>query len=331
MKKINILFLAPHWSVDLIKAFGQARERAGVEGVLAGADSKPYSSTLRILQPSYVIPRFDEPACREAVLEICRRDAIHAVIPLSNKAVEFLDAHRGDFQSADVRLFLPEAEAVATCLDKKKLGAFFVAHDIPSPAAFCLDALPKDPRFPLFAKRRRGEGGNDSFLVEGPGDLEFYARKYPDHVFQEYIGGREYSIDLFVARNGEPLLIVPRERLEVRNGEVWVSRIHMDPGLITAARGLSSRLGLRGPCNVQGIFDGAGRFYFTDVNPRFGSGAVHTIAAGGDIPLMIYKELAGEPTATGPVQDGSVMTRFHDSYLVPAAAPSLQNKKSNLY
>ena len=49
-----------------------------------------------------------------------------------------------------------------------------------------------------------------------------------------------------------------------------------------------------GPCNIQGIQDKNGTFFFTDLNLRFGSGSVHTIAAGGNIPLMIYQEMAGQ-------------------------------------
>ena len=172
---------------------------------------------------------------------------------------------------------------------------------------------------PLFTKRRRGEGGGNSFIVENQRDLEFYSRRYPDNLFQEFICGTEYSIDWFSDQKGNPILIVPRERLVVRNGEVWVSRIHADPRLIEAARAVGKLLNLRGPCNMQGILDGSGRFLFTDINLRFGSGAVHTAAAGGDIPMMIYKELMGESPASAlsPILEGSIMTRFHDSYFIP--------------
>ena len=72
---------------------------------------------------------------------------------------------------------------------------------------------------------------------------------------------------------------------------------------------------LRGPCTIQGFLDEDEKFYLTDVNLRFGSGFVHTIAAGVDVPLLLYKELLGEEIpAVGPVEEGLMMTRFSDGF-----------------
>lgn len=314
MKAINILFLASHWSVSLIKAFEDARGRCGLKGKLVGADSEQFAATLQITKPSHAIPRFDEPGCLKELQEICARESIHAIVPMSNKAVEFLDENRRPFQQKNVFLFLQERETIAICHDKRRLAKFLAAADILVPATAQPRSLKN--KFPLFTKRMRGEGGNNCFIVKNQADMEFYAKRYPDNLFQEYIRGKEYSIDWFSDRKGNPILIVPRERLMVRNGEVWISRIHMDQQLIDVARTVGLHLGLRGPCNLQGILDDKGRFLFTDINLRFGSGAVHTIAAGGDIPLMIYKELLGELPVYGTIDDGLIMTRYHESYYI---------------
>lgn len=316
MKPVNILFLSPHWNVSLPKAFKESLDRSKLKGKLAGADSDRCSAALQYLRPAHIIPRFDEKDCIKKVMEICVRDSIHAVIPLSNKAVEFLDENRQPFRVKNIFLYLPERETIAICHDKERLAKFLTSAKIPVPAT----AQPRSLKngFPLFTKRRRGEGGGNCFVVENQGELEFYSRKYPDNLFQEYLRGKEYSIDWFSDRTGNPVLIVPRERLMVRHGEVWESRIHMDQDLIDATRKVGAQLGLKGPCNIQGILDPSGRLVFTDVNLRFGSGAVHTIAAGGDVPLMIYKELMGQSpeSALSEIRDGSIMTRFHDAYFL---------------
>ena len=53
----------------------------------------------------------------------------------------------------------------------------------------------------------------------------------------------------------------------------------------------------------------------TDINLRFGSGVLHTIHAGANIPEMILQELTGKPikTKSYSVMDGSMMTRFHEA------------------
>jgi carbamoyl-phosphate synthase large subunit len=316
MKSINILFLSPHWNVSLPKAFKESLDRGKLKGKLAGADSDRCSAALQFLRPAHYIPRFEEKDCIKKIMDICVRESIHAVIPLSNKAVEFLDENRQPFRAKNIYLYLQERETIAICHDKRRLAEFLTAAKILVPTTAQPGSLKNN--FPLFTKRRRGEGGNNCFIVENQGELEFYSRKYPDNLFQEYLRGKEYSIDWFSDRMGNPILIVPRERIMVRNGEVWESRVHMDKGLIDATRKLGEQLSLKGPCNIQGILDKSGRFVFTDVNLRFGSGAVHTISAGGDMPLMICKEILGQSpeSALSDIRDGSIMTRFHDAYFL---------------
>ena len=70
---------------------------------------------------------------------------------------------------------------------------------------------------------------------------------------------------------------------------------------------------MTGPCTIQGIQND--KFYFTDVNLRFGSGYVHTISAGGDVPLMMYKEMVGQDldSVKLDIKDHSIMTRYSEN------------------
>lgn len=300
--------------------FGETVEKGpqGWPGNLVGADSDPHSPCHQVLERFHNISLFSQPDCVNEVLDICRLERIHGVIPLTNKAVEFLDDHRAAFQSAGVTLFIQDRETIAVCHDKFILAEYFSGSDISIPSTWSARDVPDDPKFPLILKQRTGEGGKNRFKLEGRDDLEFYLKKYPDHVVQQFIEGREFSIDWYSDQNGRPLVIVPRERLAVRAGEVMVSRIRLDADIIEAVRKVGGLLKLRGPCCLQGIRDAEGHFHFTDFNLRFGSGSVHTIRAGGHIPLLIYKELAGEPVKDtgGQIQDGSIMTRYNDGFYI---------------
>lgn len=319
MKEINLLFLAPHWRVSLIDAFKEAVTKlSSVAGKVVAADSDPLAPALKVADLGFPIPPFTHPECLEAVMDLCRRESIRAVIPLTNKAIEFLDRHRKQFYDPGLLIYLQKPEVIELCHDKLKLARTFTASGIPAPDTWGADEVSEVSQFPLIAKARRGEGGKNRHKIEDRHELIFYAAKYPHHVFQQFIQGREYTIDWFSDQHGKPFLIVPRERLAVRGGEVTVSRIHLQKEIIDAARKAGSRVGLHGPCNLQGILDASGRFWFTDVNLRFGSGSTHTIAAGGDMPMMIYKELElGSPeSALFPIKDHSMMTRYYDAFFI---------------
>ncbi|MCH8156469.1 MAG: ATP-grasp domain-containing protein [Nitrospinae bacterium] len=306
MKDVRILFLAPHWRVALVRAFAESSLRVV-------ADSDPHSAASRIAERAHVIPRFTEEGCVEAILDVCHKENIDAILPLTNKAIHFMDANRDRFDQAQWLFYLPDPETIKTCTDKRRLADFFKAEGIASPGL--VNPGEPFPGFPLIAKDPCGEGGKNCFKMDSQADLDFYSKKYPGHIFQQFIEGREFSIDWFADRHGAPLVIVPRERLVVRSGEVMVSRIDLNPDIIEAARKTGTRLNLRGPANLQGILNEAGEFLFTDVNLRFGSGAVHTIQAGADIPGMMIRELAGESVegVSSSVKNGSLMTRFHDA------------------
>jgi carbamoyl-phosphate synthase large subunit len=77
----------------------------------------------------------------------------------------------------------------------------------------------------LIAKDPCGEGGKNCFKIEDQTEFDFYSKKLPNHIFQRFVQGREFSIDWFSDKKGLPIVIVPRERLVVRAGEVMVSRI----------------------------------------------------------------------------------------------------------
>ena len=133
----------------------------------------------------------------------------------------------------------------------------------------------------MIAKNPCGEGGKNCFKIEDQVELDFYSKKLPNHNFQRFIQGREFSIDWFSNKKGLPVVVVPRERLAARAGEVMVSQIELIPDIIEFAKRLGTQLQLRGPANLQGFLEESGEFLFTDVNLRFGSGVLHTIHAGG--------------------------------------------------
>ncbi len=315
MSETNLLFLAPNWRVSLLAAFSESRLQIGVKGSLLAADSDPHSPVLKAADRSFLLPLFSEDQCLTAVTNLCTSEKVRAILPVTNKAVEFLSEHRSVFEEAGVHLYVPSQETVALCHDKERLGQFLKSKGIATPDL--IDGADADPAFPLFAKRRVGEGGEETFVVRDAEDLRYIRSKFPEHLLQTFIEGREFSIDWFGDREGRPVFAAPRERLRVRAGEARVTRLEMDEGLIEKAHATAKALGLRGPCCLQGILDETGEFYFTDVNLRFGSGIQHTIVAGGDIPGMMYEELAGktpEPPKK-PLKTGSVMSRFSTGFL----------------
>lgn len=313
METLKVLFLAANWRVSLIRAFQDAKAQCETPFQLIAVDSDALAPAFQVADRSHSLALFADSSCLESLLTICRTQAIDAIIPLTNKAIDFLNTHREELSGGNRRLFIQENSTIEICHDKWNLWKFMESEGFNSPKTFLLEESDPPDIFPLIVKERSGEGGKNQSIIEDQRDLDYCMEKYPHHIYQELVLGREFSIDLFADAKGTPQLIVPRERLSVRGGEVMTSRIDMNESIIDSVEALSRRLTLTGPCTLQGILDENGTFFFTDLNLRFGSGSVHTIAAGGDIPLMIYQELAGQSFLEPSIQDQSVMTRYPES------------------
>ena len=310
MKDIRILFLAPNWRVSLLRSF---KKSTAIKIFMVGADSDSYSAALNVVDKSYVIPKFSEPTCVEKIQAICAKENIHAILPMTNKAINFMDKNRAGFDGGNLLLYLADHNRIQTSNDKRRLAEFFAQENFASPDL--IDPKKPFPGFPLIAKDPCGEGGKNCFKIEDQTEFDFYSKKLPNHIFQRFVQGREFSIDWFSNKKGLPVVVVPRERLVARAGEVMVSRIELIPDIIEFAKRLGTQLQLRGPANLQGFLEESGEFLFTDVNLRFGSGVLHTIHAGANIPEMMLQELVGESVEmkSNFVMDGSTMSRFHDA------------------
>jgi len=312
MKKINLLFLAPNWRVSLIHTFQDALNSRAPGSSIAGADSNIYSPALRALDTKINIPRFDHPDCLKSLLAFSTEKSISAIVPLTNRAIEYLDKNRKSFTNLGIRLYINNSEVISICHDKEKLSNFFQEKGIPTPSSF----NPSSPNFPLISKPKKGEGGKNCFVINDQVDLDYCKAKFPNQLLQQFIKGDEYTIDWFSDSSGTPFVVVPRKRIETKAGEVTLSQIEMDERIIEEAKKMAEVLGLKGPCNLQGIKESSGRFLFTDINLRFGSGSVHSISQGANIPNLIFKELAGEKLEFNPtsIKDGSVMSRYNDGF-----------------
>jgi carbamoyl-phosphate synthase large subunit len=311
MEILKILFLASHWRVSLIKAFQDAKSSQSIE--LICVDSDPLAPSFKVADRSQVLPLFSDAQCLPSLQELCETEKVSAIVPLTNKAIDFMVYHRQELQG--YHLWIPEDQVIGICHDKWKLHEFMEREGFNTPQTFLADNKTTSFPFPLIAKPRRGEGSKNQFILENYGDWDFYKKKCPRHVFQKLIDGKEFSVDCFFDKQGSPRLIVPRERLAVRGGEVMASRINMDSAIIDSIESLGGKLGLTGPCTIQGLRGEDEKFYFTDVNLRFGSGFVHTISAGGDVPQMMFKELSEQELDSEKlsIKNHSVMTRFPEN------------------
>lgn len=313
---MNILFLAPAWRVSLIKSFQDVKSSKKLDFGLLAADSDILSPALYFADQFHIVPKFYSSDFNAILLNLCKKEKITAIVPLSNKAIAALEKLKPDLESMDIVLVLSPTKTNHICLDKWRCYQFCINQSIPVPETVLYNKENSNipVKFPLFLKKKEGEGTNETYLIKTMEQFQAL-RLNEEYIVQNYIEGIEYTIDILSNFDGEPLSAVPRERLAVRGGEVLKGKTVRNAELVQWGAEIAAKLKICGPANIQCIKNRKGDYFFTDINTRFGSGAVLTFAAGANYPEMLLKMIRGEKVEKilGKYEENLFMLRYDEA------------------
>jgi carbamoyl-phosphate synthase large subunit len=146
---------------------------------------------------------------------------------------------------------------------------------------------------PVFMKPRVGRGSAGVRLfqnyMETPQEMILES-----NIFCENLPGQEYTVDILCDFQGSPRVIVPRKRLEVRNGISMRGETLRHSEIEENVKKLCNILKFIGPVNIQFKADATGRMKLVEINPRFSGGLPITADAGANIAELLYKMLNSE-------------------------------------
>lgn len=129
------------------------------------------------------------------------------------------------------------------------------------------------------------------------------------------VDGKEYTVDILADRDGEPVYIVPRERLEIKSGLATKVRISKDTILIDSVKAILQKYKLPGFSNIQFIKDIYDKYWFIEINYRFSGCGAATLAVCPDY-LMKFKEIAKgtlhRSLLNAKVGWESIVTRYYE-------------------
>ncbi len=313
---MNILITSASRKVSLVETFKEALAKEGGRKVIT-ADMSPFSAAFYFGDKYYLVPPSTSNLFIPSIIKICKKNNIEMVIPTRDEELPLFSKKKEDFASMGVKVIVPELSTVELCQDKKKFIDFCQSNGFATPKTFKEEMISEDISYPLFLKTRFGKSSNYTFKVTSKGMLESLLNLIEEPIIQEYLKTREYSIDLFSDFEGNPISVVPRERVSIFGGESFIGITRKNKKLINKAIRLAKALKLTGPNTIQCFYDGRDAKYI-EVNPRFGGGVNLSIAAGATIPLYLIQVFKGKRATSriGNFKDGYVMMRYtEDKFL----------------
>lgn len=289
---MKVLFTAIGRRVQLIKHFKEYHR-------IIGVDIEELVPAKYFVDAFYKVPKWNDEDYIDVLLSICEKERVDMIIPLFEKEFISLCENRKKFNEIGTALILSDKKIIETFNDKWKSYKFFMSNNIDTPKTYNKQNL-RDYSFPLIIKPTDGAGSKSVFKVNNDKELSFFIDYIENPIIQEFVEGTEYTIDVLCDLDGNVISIVPRQRIEVRAGEVSKGRTVKDMAIIERTLELCNKLKIDenikpiGPLTIQCIVDLKGNIKFIEVNPRFGGGVPLSFEAGVAYAELLRKMVKGE-------------------------------------
>lgn len=289
----NILISSCGRRVELVNLFKSAIKDYNLDSKLIGIDSSLTAPTIKFVDEFVLSPEINSKDFKSKLFTLVKNKSIFMIIPTIDTELEFYSKIKNELKSKfNCLVLISDYEVISIFRNKVLSHEFFLSKGFKSPRLF--SKIDK-PIFPVFVKPKDGSSSKDAFKVENHDELNFLLLKNPELMIQEYIEGKEYSVDVFNYFDSKNVSIVIRERIQVRSGEISRGKIVNDPIIFNSILRLIGLFNFIGNVTIQ-LIKRNDEIYFIEINPRFGGGTPISIMAGAKschyaLDMMLNKPL----------------------------------------
>jgi carbamoyl-phosphate synthase large subunit len=258
---------------------------AGFKGKIIATDSSRLSAGFFMASAYAVMPKVvDEENYIKKLEEVISNHNVQVLMPSSGYDIYPYSKYRRKIEEFGAKPVVSDLESIEICFDKmmtfQKLSGKF---DLP----FTTTNPDKITEFPVIAKPRREKGGYDMMIIKDEDNLRYVTSKFSNVIFQEYLPGTEYTVDVLSDLDKKPLVAVPRIRLETKAGISTKGKVVHHPQIEQSCMDIAKSVGIIGPCCIQMKASRDGAVKLVEVNPRMGGGTIFAALAGANFPALI--------------------------------------------
>jgi len=295
--EINVLVTSISKKVSLLKSLKKANKKLGNAGKIIGADANEQIIGKHFVDIFWKMPKLQTLQIRK-LIEFCKKNSISCIIPTRDGELEFFAKNKNILQKNNIQVMISNLESVKNCLDKIKF--FKVTKKLGFPTIQTTKNIAVLHCKKFVVKERFGAGARNIGL-ELTKEEAFHHSKHLHHpIFQPYIDGREFSIDLYVGKNGKTHGTVARTRDLVVNGESQISQTIREPVLESVCSNLSEKLNLYGHIIIQALKDNNNGIHIIECNNRFGGASSLSQKVGLDSFYWFLIETLGKDLSQHP-------------------------------
>ena len=276
---------------------------------IISSDTNPISAGFYLSDAHEVLPEVENQSYTTRLFEMISKHNIGILMPSSGYDIYNFSRNKGNLLDRGAVAVVSDEDVMEKCRDKMETFTF-LSQKFASP--YTTVDPNKIIEFPLIAKPRFGKGSKGVVKIDNDDDLKYVQSKNDNLIFQEYLPGTEYTIDVLSDLEGEPIIAVPRIRLQTKAGISTIGKIVKDDSISETCKSIAKYLKIIGPCCIQMKETKDGILKVVEVNPRLGGGTIFTALAGANFPSMILDMVKGKKVEPPVISEITVVRYFEE-------------------
>ena len=293
---MNFLILAAGTRNKVVQYFRKTFE--GI-GTVVATDASELGPAIYEADKYYIVPSITEPGYIDKILDICKKEHINGVLSLIDPELSLLAANEERFKEIGITVIGSPYELCEMALDKMQMYQWLSSHGYNCARSwvtkedFYKAVKNGEATYPVFVKPYRGSASINISKVYDKKTLDLLFEHSDGLMIQEFLDGQEIGADVYIDMiSGEVVSIFTKKKLKMRAGETDKAVSFKDPALFALIEKFVLEAGFRGQIDID-IFDVNGKYYISEVNPRFGGGYPHAYESGVDHIKLILNNLKG--------------------------------------
>ena len=288
---MNILISSAGRRVSLVRAFQKELKKLYPEAKVYASDANPtLSGACQVADGYFKVPFVTHPDYFNVLVKECNSRDINLLIPTIDTELLPLAQNRTLLEQNGITPIVASTEFVGKCRDKRQIHKFFEEHNVSVAKEFTKE----DYTLPLFIKPIDGSRSVDTYLIKDQKDLTDYHFENEKLMFLEYLDHdvyNEFTCDLYYGKDNMLKCVVPRKRIEVRDGEVYKALTVKNLLVDYIKKNLAKVEGAVGCLTAQFFVHGTeDKIRAIEINPRFGGGYPLSYLAGANYPKWVLEE-----------------------------------------
>lgn len=293
---MNFLILAAGTRNKIVQYFRKTFK--GI-GIVVATDASELGPAIYDADKYYIVPSITEPGYMDLILDICKKEQIKGVLSLIDPELSLLAANEEKFEKIGTKIIGSSYELCEMALDKMQMYRWLTDHGYDCARSwtnkddFFKAVDDGEVTYPVFVKPYKGSASIGISKAYDKETVELLFAHNNDLMIQEFMNGQEIGADVYVDMiSGEVVSIFTKKKIKMRAGETDKAVSFKDPALFVLIEKFVQEAGYRGQIDID-IFNINGKYYISEVNPRFGGGYPHAYESGVDHIKLILNNLRG--------------------------------------